>query len=431
MKRPLILSALLLFVSGTALATHPPVGDVSDLGACTAEREGRLYSVLDGDSTSDCTTGTGSNTVLCQCDNLVWVAKGSVGGGDIDAVWTCGSGDCSDLTATTGDSLDANSADSTAPCKSGTTPPGTCTVGDCFLDTDATAGENDLRCLTTDNWTAQGGGGASPPVLWSTGTEPVLETEVDAGSATGGIYEALRLSTTTTADESSDFTICSIYGFTDDTSTDQDLARVCGRTPVGVGNENYGEVIFQTWNSLWSQYLTPLIFEYDGVVVFNSTPEDTKVSVEGATSILEFQNDFRQQSNEMCFDSTAKALAVNASSQCASPNYGLYVVADSTLSGSMAWFSNESDGSQFHVTSITQGTQLTLTNDASQARIRLRAGDAGDDPSDFYNGVRLVPTDTQATCSGNEGAIYYDASLQEPCFCDGTDWQQFDGGGTC
>jgi len=431
MKRLLILLTLLLLASGMAWATHPPVGDVSDLGACTAEREGRLYSILDGDTTSDCTTGTGSNTVLCQCDNSVWVAKGSGGDGDIEAVWTCGSGDCDDLIATTGDTLDASAADTTSPCKSGTSPPGTCAVDECFFDTNATAGSNLFGCTATDTWTLLGGGGESPPVFWSTGSEPVLEAEVDTGSATGGIYEALRLSTITTADESTDFQIGLIFGYTDDTTTDQDLVRFLGSTPIEVGNEDYGELLIQTWNSLWAQWLTPIYLERDGAVTFDSSPEDTRVAVEGATSILEFANDFRQQSNELCFDHTAKSLAVNASSQCASPNYGLYVIADSTLSGSMFWMSNESNGSQARFSGESTGARLIMTNDSSQTRITLRAGDAGEDPSDFYNGVRLVPTDTQATCSGNEGAIYYDASLQEPCFCDGTNWQQFDGGGTC
>ncbi len=46
--------------------------------------------------------------------------------------------------------------------------------------------------------------------------------------------------------------------------------------------------------------------------------------------------------------------------------------------------------------------------------------------------MRLSPTDSPGTCNaGWEGSIYYDGSLNEPCFCDGSNWRQFDGGGTC
>ncbi len=46
--------------------------------------------------------------------------------------------------------------------------------------------------------------------------------------------------------------------------------------------------------------------------------------------------------------------------------------------------------------------------------------------------IRSTPTDAPGTCAlDTEGAMYYDASANEPCFCDGTGWQQFDGGGGC
>lgn len=52
----------------------------------------------------------------------------------------------------------------TAPVKTGTAAPGTCTVGDFFFDTDATAGQNTYACTATNVWTLQGdgGGGSSP-----------------------------------------------------------------------------------------------------------------------------------------------------------------------------------------------------------------------------------------------------------------------------
>lgn len=49
----------------------------------------------------------------------------------------------------------------TAPVKTGTTAPATCTVGDLFFDTDASAGQNSFGCTATNTWTEQGGGGSA------------------------------------------------------------------------------------------------------------------------------------------------------------------------------------------------------------------------------------------------------------------------------
>jgi len=51
----------------------------------------------------------------------------------------------------------ANSADATAPNKSGTSAPGTCTVGDTYLKTDATATQVMYACTATNTWTQQQG----------------------------------------------------------------------------------------------------------------------------------------------------------------------------------------------------------------------------------------------------------------------------------
>lgn len=56
----------------------------------------------------------------------------------------------------------AGGAASTIPAKVGTSAPATCTVGEQFFDSDATAGSNILLCTATNTWTAvtSGGGGA-------------------------------------------------------------------------------------------------------------------------------------------------------------------------------------------------------------------------------------------------------------------------------
>jgi hypothetical protein len=47
--------------------------------------------------------------------------------------------------------------------------------------------------------------------------------------------------------------------------------------------------------------------------------------------------------------------------------------------------------------------------------------------------LKLSNTDSPGTCNTvSEGSVYYDASLNEPCYCDGVGgWKQFDGGGAC
>lgn len=65
--------------------------------------------------------------------------------------------------------IDFTGKTSTAPHKSGTALPGTCTVGDTFFDTDATAGQNTFGCTATNTWTLQGGSGAGTVTSVATG----------------------------------------------------------------------------------------------------------------------------------------------------------------------------------------------------------------------------------------------------------------------
>lgn len=47
--------------------------------------------------------------------------------------------------------------------------------------------------------------------------------------------------------------------------------------------------------------------------------------------------------------------------------------------------------------------------------------------------TKVWSTDTPGACTVStiEASIYYDASLDEMCYCNGTNWVQFDGGGNC
>jgi hypothetical protein len=53
--------------------------------------------------------------------------------------------------------VNMSSATSTRPVKTGTATPGTCTVGEMFFDTDATAGQNLYNCTATNTWTQVAG----------------------------------------------------------------------------------------------------------------------------------------------------------------------------------------------------------------------------------------------------------------------------------
>ncbi len=47
--------------------------------------------------------------------------------------------------------------------------------------------------------------------------------------------------------------------------------------------------------------------------------------------------------------------------------------------------------------------------------------------------IRMIATTTAEVCDANTnvGNMYYDDALNEPCYCDGSAWTQFDGGGAC
>ena len=57
--------------------------------------------------------------------------------------------------------VDFGSALTTKPVKVGTSAPGTCSVGELFFDSDATAGVNLFGCTATNTWTQLGGSGGS------------------------------------------------------------------------------------------------------------------------------------------------------------------------------------------------------------------------------------------------------------------------------
>jgi hypothetical protein len=80
--------------------------------------------------------------------------------------------------------VDASGASRTAPAKSGTSIPGTCTVGDVFFKTDATAGQNLYYCTSTNSFTQQLNSGAGGATAGASLFSTTASTTVTATSAT-------------------------------------------------------------------------------------------------------------------------------------------------------------------------------------------------------------------------------------------------------
>ena len=91
--------------------------------------------------------------------------------------------------------LVATSSDRTAPAKAGTSPPASCSPGDQFFKTNATAGQNLYFCTATNTWTQMSGNAAVGSVFGRTGAvaaqvgdyafSQIAGTVTDAQLATG------------------------------------------------------------------------------------------------------------------------------------------------------------------------------------------------------------------------------------------------------
>lgn len=80
-------------------------------------------------------------------------------------------------------SWDASGAASTKPAKAGTATPGTCTVGEQFFETDATAGSNIWLCTATNVWTQIAGTGGVTGPTGPTGTSGATGAQGPTGPA--------------------------------------------------------------------------------------------------------------------------------------------------------------------------------------------------------------------------------------------------------
>lgn len=105
---------------------------------------------------------TANKPITIAYDGTQFIVQGDGGGGtSAFSSLTGGTNTGAAMVVGAGASFRANSADATAPNKSGTSLPGTCTVGDTYIKTDATNTAVTHVCTATNTWTQQTGTPAS------------------------------------------------------------------------------------------------------------------------------------------------------------------------------------------------------------------------------------------------------------------------------
>jgi hypothetical protein len=107
-----------------------------------------------GDIYFDADASSGNNILGCTATDT-WTLQGDGGGagtGDVTDVWGCASGDCSALTAASGDTFDATLADSSKPATLTSSLPGTCAEGQMHQDSDS-GGSEMYVCTAANTWT--------------------------------------------------------------------------------------------------------------------------------------------------------------------------------------------------------------------------------------------------------------------------------------
>ncbi len=95
--------------------------------------------------------------------------------------------------------MNLGGATRTAPMKVGTSLPGTCTVGDLYFKSDATAGQNIYQCQSTNTWTQQlnsGGSSTTGVIVYKTSNwtntsgawTPVSWDTIDSDTSSGALW---------------------------------------------------------------------------------------------------------------------------------------------------------------------------------------------------------------------------------------------------
>ena len=108
-----------------------------------------------------------------------------------------------------------------------------------------------------------------------------------------------------------------------------------------------------------------------------------------------------------------------------SPSGAAFGVMNTTDYGEAGWFKLTDTANTLPV------LKLVIESGSSSDFLRCERGSTRCriDPNGIFV---FTPTDAPSFCDTNlEGGLYYDASLNEMCFCNGGTWRQVDGGGFC
>ena len=145
--------------SCAALPSAPAAGDI----ACDSG-DGNQLKQYNGSGWVTLAQGIvdpGAGGVLART-TLNTTAARTITGTANEITVTDGSGVAGDPTLSLSATFDVSGKTSTKPAKSGTSLPGTCTVGEQFFKTDATAGQNLYFCTALNTWSQMTGGSGAP-----------------------------------------------------------------------------------------------------------------------------------------------------------------------------------------------------------------------------------------------------------------------------
>lgn len=114
-------------------------------------------------STANPQTALAVGGLTGSMSSAVWQSRANdeTGNGGGTGLWVFNANPTLAGVTVSGGALSASGATATSPNKTGTSLPGTCTVGESFQKTDATASSQHYLCTATNTWTAQGGGSAT------------------------------------------------------------------------------------------------------------------------------------------------------------------------------------------------------------------------------------------------------------------------------
>ena len=146
--------------SGTVTITSSDDNTNADLTVTAGGTGSMILGSASVSSVTISTDGTGNSEVVLPAESIEGneIADETITSDNIDDGTIAGGDLASDISITTSGNITATGtvdfSGADLVIDSGTSAPGTCTVGQMFIDTDASSGANLLLCLTTDNWTA-------------------------------------------------------------------------------------------------------------------------------------------------------------------------------------------------------------------------------------------------------------------------------------